>query len=224
VRSSTAGRWSVEHLVATAAEVHGREVGIDAGPAVWVIEATDKALVLGSSQQVDDVDLERAGRRGIDVVQRRSGGGAVLVGAADVVWIDVVIGREDPLWQDDVGLGALWLGEVWCRVLAALGHEAEMHQAPMGRDSLARVACFVGRAPGELLLGGRKVVGVSQRRTRHWVRMQCACLLHWDGAMLLDLLKPLNDVDAERIRLAGCGIGGTAQAVVAAFLSEIAAH
>ena len=36
--------------------------------------------------------------------------------------------------------------------------------------------------------------------------------------------KSLNDVDAERIRLAGCGIGGTAQAVVAAFLSEIAAH
>lgn len=221
--SSRAGRWSVEHLVATAAEVHGRELAADAGPAVWVIEATDKALVLGSAQQMGDVDLDEAGRGGIDVVRRRSGGGAVLVDAADVVWIDVVIGRDDPLWQDDVGLGALWLGEVWCRVLAGLGHDAEMHRAPMGRDSLARVACFVGRAPGEVLLGGRKVVGVSQRRTRHWVRMQCACLLRWDGATLVDLLRPLSDADAERIRDAGRGIGGPAEAVVAAFLAEIAA-
>lgn len=218
-----AGRWSVERLSASAAEVHGREIVAVAGPTVWVIGATDRALVLGSSQALDDVDVSATAGAGIEVVRRRSGGGAVLVDAADVVWIDVIVPRGDPLWNDDIGIGALWLGELWCRVLAGLGHEAEMHRSAMQRDPLARIACFVGRAPGEVLLDSRKVVGVSQRRTRNWARMQCACLLRWDGAGLVGLLASVDDREAERILGAGRGVGGTGETIVAAFLAELAA-
>ena len=38
----------------------------------------------------------------MDVVRRRSGGGAVLVGAGEQVWVEVWIPRDDALWDDDV--------------------------------------------------------------------------------------------------------------------------
>ena len=70
---------------------------------VVVRRAGHAALVLGSTQPGTSVDSARAARAGIEVVRRRSGGGAVLVGPGDPVWIDVWLPRGDPLWHDDVG-------------------------------------------------------------------------------------------------------------------------
>ena len=48
--------------------------------------------------------------------------------------------------------------------------------------------CFAGLGPGEVTVDGRKVVGISQRRTRAWARFQCAALGRWDPAALAELL------------------------------------
>ena len=42
----------------------------------------------------------------------------------------------------------------------------------------------------EVQVGERKLVGISQRRTRRWARFQCAVHRRWDPAVLLDLLRP----------------------------------
>ena len=34
------------------------------------------------------------------------------------------------------------------------------------------MVCFSGRGPGEVFSGDKKVVGLSQRRTRDWIRFQ----------------------------------------------------
>ena len=44
--------------------------------------------------------------------------------------------------------------------------------------------CFAGVGPGEVLIDGAKVVGISQRRTRAGARFQCAVLRTWDPAEL----------------------------------------
>jgi hypothetical protein len=46
-------------------------------------------LVLGSRQSDDIVDLRVARAKGVNIVRRRSGGGAVLVGPDRCLWIDV---------------------------------------------------------------------------------------------------------------------------------------
>jgi lipoate-protein ligase A len=140
--------------------------------------------VLGSTQPAvaeDEVAIE--------VVRRRSGGGAVLVEPGAVVWVDVVVPRDDPLWDDDVGRAFWWLGEVWAAALRSLGaEEVEAYRGPMLPVPLARVVCFAGLGPGEVTVGGRKAVGMAQRRTRDGALFQCAVNLRWDGARLAELL------------------------------------
>ncbi len=222
--SQRAGRWRVERLAGSAAEIHAREVAPGAGSAVWVVEASEPALVLGSTQPASTVDQAGAERAGIAVVRRRSGGGAVLVDPAALVWVDVFVPAGDRLWRADVGRAPLWLGEVWAQVCRRFGVAAAVHTAALAPDPLARSVCFAGRAPGEVISGSAKVVGIAQRRTRAWARFQCAALLAWEPESLLELLAPLAPGDRARVRAAGRGLAVGGPEVVAAFLDAIAAR
>src|SRR5690606_24455396 len=73
--------------------------------------------------------------------------------------------------------------------LESIGVEgARAHGGGMVENRWSRLVCFAGLAPGEVTVEGRKVVGVSQRRTRTSARFQCAVLHHWDPEPLLDVL------------------------------------
>ena len=149
------------------------------------------ALVLGSAQPEEIASKEITG--GSAVVRRRSGGGAVLVAPDESVWIDVVIGRGDPLWDDDVNRAPLWLGEVWIAALASLGvgHGEVFDRYEPG--PWGRIACFASRGPGEVLVGGAKAVGVTQRRTRTTARFQTLLYRLWNPEELLARLAESSD-------------------------------
>lgn len=149
-------------------------------------DVTAPAVVLGSTQG-DGVLAPGAG--GVDVARRRSGGGAVLVEPGRVLWAEVVVPAGDPLWQADVGRAAWWLGDEWAATLAALGvGGAVVHRGGLVRAPWSAAVCFAGLGPGEVTVGGRKVVGISQRRTREGALFQCAVPLAWDPAALLAAL------------------------------------
>ena len=213
--------WKVERLRGSASEVHARDVSPESPPTVWVVEPTDRSVVLGSSQPEADVDLHAAARAGIAVSRRRSGGGAVLVTPASMVWVDVIVPRTHAAWTDDIGRASVWMGERWAEALAVLGVGGEVVEPPMAADPLARVVCFVGRGPGEVLVGGAKAVGIAQRRTREVARFQCAALLEWDPETLLEVLAPLSPADESRVRAAGVGLPVEADALVAALTATL---
>ena len=49
------------------------------------------------------------------------------------------------------------------------------------------LVCFAGIGPGEVLdADDRKWVGVSQRRTRDWIRLQAMVHRRWDAAAAID--------------------------------------
>jgi lipoate-protein ligase A len=184
-------RWVVERLLGPAAEHHQREVPDDGRRHVWVFEVDRPALVLGSVQADDDVDDAAALGLGIDVVRRRSGGGAVLVEPDAIAWIDLVVPRGDELWHDDVAVAAEWVGEAWVAALEAVERVGGVvHRGGLVRTDLAPVVCFAGTGPGEVLVDGRKVVGISQRRTRSGARFQCSVPLVWDAERHAALLAP----------------------------------
>lgn len=171
--------------------MHSRELPLEVGRSVSVVEVATPALVLGSTQSLDDVDASMATDLGVDVVRRRSGGGAVLLDPGGAWWVDVEIGREDPLWTDDVGRSALWLGRAWAEALTAVGvRDAVVHEGPMRTTPLSAVVCFAGLAAGEVTVDGAKVVGISQRRTRAGARFQCSVPRAWDVARHAALLAP----------------------------------
>jgi lipoate-protein ligase A len=147
------------------------------------------ALVLGSSQPDEVVDEGRAAQAGVDVVRRRSGGGAVLVGPGDQTWVDLLVPVGDPLWNDDVVVAARWAGEAWAAALDRMDlGPGRVHDRGLARTEWTALVCFAGLGPGEVTVSGRKVVGLSQRRNRSWIRIQTTAFTRWNPQELTELL------------------------------------
>ena len=192
--------WECEWPSGGVAERHQRDPCFDTRR-VLLHAFARPTLVLGSARRdrrwiPDEARLRSAG---CDVVRRRSGGGGVLLRPGHVLWVDVVLPRGDVLWDDAVGCSGLWLGGVWSAVLAGLGLVADVHRGPLVGGSWSEAVCFAGRGPGEVSVDGRKVVGISQRRTREGAWFQCAALLEWRPRELVDLLglEPADRAAAE---------------------------
>ena len=191
--------WSVEVRHEPPGAFHARDLPEPLERAAWVCEPTSPALVLGSTQRDELADAEACRAAGIDVVRRRSGGGAVLVEPGAALWIDVLLPAGDPLWLDDVAQAFLWLGQVWADALGAVGVEARVHEGGLCTTQWSRLVCFGGLGTGEVVdADGRKLVGISQRRSRAGARFQCMALAAWEAERLVGLLQlpPAERADA----------------------------
>jgi len=183
----------------TAAELHHNVLPVERG--VWLLTPTRPAIVLGSSQKDEDVDHAFCAANGIDVVRRRSGGGAVYVHPTESLWIDIVVPRGDALWNDDIGKSMWWIGDWWVALLADAGVvSAQVHRGAFERNDWSDIVCFAGKGSGEVFPqeshAQQKIVGISQRRTRDYARFQCIAYFQWNAALHAAMLPGLaNDVD-----------------------------
>lgn len=198
--------WRVERVAGSAGELHARRLPEPLEPSVWVLEVERPALVLGSTQSDDVVDHDATTAAGVEVVRRRSGGGAVLLRPGEVTWVDVLVPTDHPRAEPDVGKAFAWLGRAWAAAVArsVLGARPEVHEGPLERTRWSGLVCFAGAGPGEVRLGGAKVVGMAQRRTKGGALFQCAALLEWRPARLLERLALTAE---ERARAAGELVG-----------------
>ena len=157
---------------------------------IWWLRPEDTAVVLGSRQSADILDTAECARLGVGVVKRRSGGGAVLVVPDGLVWADIVAPPGGA--PDDVRASMVWAGELWRRALAPFvaGRDLTLHTGSMVTTPWSELVCFAGLGPGEVLLDGRKLVGLSQRRTRHGVRIQGTLYTAPPPIDLAGLLRP----------------------------------
>jgi lipoate---protein ligase len=151
-------------------------------------------VVLGSTQRPEVVDAARATEKGMAVVRRRGGGGAVLLRPGDHLWVEAWIPRDDPLWEADVAVAAEWVGAWWVDALGTSGGTADLvvHRGPAVPGPHGGLVCFSGRGPGEVFEAERKVMGISQWRSREGSLFHTCAYTHWDPDPLIDLL----DVDA----------------------------
>lgn len=192
------GDWSVESLFDDAYALHHAQLGADR--CLRFMHPSRPAIVLGSSQSDADVDAEFCRAHGFDVVRRRSGGGAVFVHPTESLWVDLVIPVGDPMWSNDVGAAMLWVGRAWCDALTAAGMDGlGVHAGRFEPNDWSTTLCFAGRGTGEVFQGERKVVGISQRRTRDFARFQCTVYRRWNVEAMA---AALPSVGADRTRLA----------------------
>ena len=193
----TSSEWKVSETCAGAGELHHLDLPAERSLTVMIPERP--AIVLGSSQPTSDVDADFCASAGIDVVRRRSGGGAVYVHPTDVVWVDIVIPSGDPLWSHDVGEAMLWVGELWCTALADAGMDGlSVHKGRLVANDWSKALCFAGAGTGEIFRGEAKVVGISQRRTRHFARFQCSAYRRWN-AITMAAAIPMVAHDVDRL-------------------------
>jgi lipoate---protein ligase len=217
--------WELRRLSGPAADLHAEPFPTAPTRAVWVLEATAPALVLGSTQSDELVGGDAAAAAGIELARRRSGGGVVLVVPGETAWVDVILPSGDPLWDDDVARGTHWLGRTWQSALADLGvAPTDVHEGRLACGPLGRLVCFATVGAGEVTVpagdGSRKVVGISQRRTRAGARFQCAAYRRWDPEPLARLLR-LGDEGRRALAGAAVGTDRDPATLVDAFLRHL---
>jgi len=207
------GEWTSEHFLGSAADFHARLLPERVEPTLWWFEVQRPTVVLGSSQPSTHLDAQACARAGVEVVRRRSGGGAVWLEPGECTWVDVIVPVGHRFWTADVSSSAWWLGETWRDALHAMAADtmaadttpaASVHRGPMVHTSWSSRVCFAGVGGGEVVIadeqslnGWAKLVGVSQRRTRTAARLQCVVYRRWSPQRLVDVLAaPLpGDVD-----------------------------
>ncbi len=215
--------WDVRASTGPAADLHHREIPEQAKRLVWTHRVQRPALVLGSTQPITEArDAGDLSSAGIELLRRRSGGGAVLMQPYDT-WIDVLIGQEDPLWENDVGRAFAWLGGVWQRALARLGvNRTSVHVGPMKNKEWGRHICFAGLGPGEVSgPDGHKIVGMSQRRTRSVARFQTAVPYATDLTATASFLSPTAVPSDLTVAAIPIGIAIDSAVLTVAFLEEL---
>ncbi len=188
---SAASPYRIVRTTSTAADFHARTVPDPAPSELWQHDITSPALVLGSTQDELVVDLDACGRAGVEVVRRRSGGGAVLLLPGEVTWIDVIVPAGAPGWSDDVHGPMVWLGRHLAEALTTVGAATDdvvVHDGALHSTRWSPLVCFDGVGAGEVLVGGHKLVGISQRRTRHAARLQCCWYSTYEPDRLVELL------------------------------------
>ena len=181
----------INRLTGSCEEFHHRPFPGANEPVISLFIPIQPAIILGSTQESSLINEKACVANNIEIVKRRSGGGVVFLANDSTIWIDVEIPREHSLWVNDVGDSSLWLGEVFKKELSKLCDvNLELHRSGLIKTVWSPLICFAGRGPGEVFTeDGRKVVGISQRRTRDWARFQCAVSLQWKPELLLELLN-----------------------------------
>ncbi|MBB3222636.1 lipoate--protein ligase family protein [Pseudoduganella umbonata] len=145
---------------------------------LWTYRAP--GVVLGCSQGALRERLDGGHALAASIVQRGSGGGAVLTGPW-MVSASIVLPPEHPL----LGRGTLssyrWLGALHAGLLRDVGiaahavppEEARLRQA----DARLKWACYGGLSPWEVVVGRRKIVGLAQLRRRTGVLLTSGTLI-----------------------------------------------
>lgn len=155
-------------------------------PALVVHAVAPAAITVGRAQ-LAEVDRAAAAAEGLDVVARPSGGGPVLWDD-DLIAIDIILPAGHPLLPVDVVAAYRWVGEA---VVAALGHLGiegaravppdEARAWPRGEAS---GLCFGGLSPWEVVVGDRKILGLSQVRRQAGGIVQVGVPMRLDAARL----------------------------------------
>jgi len=211
--------WLRHDWVGTASDFHSKE--LPAERALWLCSTENPTLILGSTQDQSDVLVDAAETSGIEIVRRRSGGGAVYVAPGESVWLDITISREDPLWQDDVSASMLWLGDVFVQALQPWVY-AETFRGTFHNGDVGRAVCFASAAPGEVFVGENKLVGISQRRNREGARFQCVLYRQWNPLIWSSLLTSV-DVQEHVCNMQVATIAAPARDIADAVMAALAA-
>ena len=171
---------------------------------------TSPAVVVGSAQPAGDFDAGRCSELGLEIVRRRSGGGAVLVVPGAQVWLDLYVPAGDELWRADLIAASAWVGALWREALRATGNAEDLavHAGRLVATPWSGRICFAGLGPGEVTAGRRKVTGLAQRRDRAGAWFFTMALVWPEQHRLARLLAAGEDAELDAQLRAGTGAAG----------------
>ncbi len=155
-------------------------------PALVVHRVAPAAITCGRAQ-MKDVDHDVVARSGLQLVPRGSGGGLVLWDD-DLIAIDVILPDGDLQLPTDVVASYRWVGQAVASTLTALGiagaRVVPPDEARAWPTGAASGLCFGGLSPWEVVVGDRKVLGLSQVRKQAGAIIQVGVPMRVDAERL----------------------------------------
>jgi lipoate-protein ligase A len=147
-----------------------------AEPVVRLYGWAPEAVSLGNSQTDAVIDLDVAREYSLDVIKRGTGGGGILHAATEITYA-VIVPIDFPTMPRDLPGSFAFLGDGVLRALRALGLLAEIDSQPdRTRDAL----CYVRQQGTNIVVGGKKISGGAQRRTRNAVLQHGTVIIERD--------------------------------------------
>ena len=191
---------------------------------LWLAASPAVVVGLGLHHRLASVvDVERCRAAGVEVVQRRAGGGALLLDQ------NVMCGAICIPATDDVTESYRWLGDALAK--ATNGRRVEVAEARADvaalrarTDHAARLlldTCYGALSPHEVVIGHQKVVGLAQIRRRDRALFQFGVLLR-DQSDLADYLLAEGVREQLRDELSGrtSGLPDRSASAVAAAIAD----
>ena len=174
------------------------------------------ALSIGCFQDYEkEVDVEACRKFGVEVVRRPTGGKAVL--HEQELTYAVIAGADSPLFPSDILTTYRVISGCIADGLAEIGIRAEMEavgrRAPEGA---LRSSCFSSPSRYELLVGGRKICGSAQMRSRGVFLQHGSLLTAFDPLRTCAVMLPHREgeMDADLLRHAITSVGEQGGAAV----------
>ena len=141
-------------------------------------------LTLGKHQGLNAVDLDFCRREGIDVARRPTGGRALLH------HLELTYSLVAPLGTPPLPTALQEAYRLICSALVnaccELGIDAKLTGGEVNLrlpNPTSTVPCFEAPAEGEVVVGGRKIIGSAMRAHAGCILQHGAILLDWDGRL-----------------------------------------
>ena len=151
-------------------------------------------LSIGRSQQVSDVDLERLGERGFDIVRRPTGGRSIL--HCEEFTYSICMSKQDPIAIGGVLSTYRRISNGILASLKSLGVVVD-NQIESSSNELSGPVCFEYRSHYEISVNGRKLLGSAQMRNDGGVRQHGSLPLDGDIANICDVLNFSSENDRQ---------------------------
>lgn len=162
-------------------------------PVLRIYRWSPPAVTIGHNQTAEDFDEQAVRAAGFGLVRRPTGGRAIL--HADELTYCVVGTSPGPLFGQSLHECYMKINAALLDFLAGLGVAAEISGGE-SRQEARGLLCFKSAGQHEIRVGGRKLIGSAQRRTRG-VFLQHGSILAGPGHLRLpEFTRPLPGVPA----------------------------
>lgn len=163
-------------------------------PAFRFYRFRDDCITAGRSQDMpSEIALDKALKMGVDAVKRPTGGGIVLHSRKDIIFSCVFPASVFP---GGAMKAYYFVSDILLEGLSECGIHAERaFQSPADRRA-APGLCFSSSREFEIALGGKKLAGIAQKRTRDRILQQGAICVSRPAKDLAALLRrswPIRD-------------------------------
>jgi lipoate-protein ligase A len=211
---SLAARFALSHEVQDVSSLGMSGPSIAESPRLvrwWVASSPAVVIGLGLHHRLSSiVDAARCREAGVQILERRAGGGALLLDEHMVCGAICLPRTSVP---EDVTESYRWLGDLLASRLRALGiPDARRIETDEAREDVATLksrtdpvakilltTCYGALSPHEVAIGNAKLVGLAQIRRRHAALFQFGILLR-DQSPLADFLKVPDETTREQLR------------------------